>query len=1204
MKRIFFIFLCLASFQLTMAGVHPRLFFSPSDTIAIRIKANTPQTTTNELWNLLKVRQADHYSTLSGRGQLLILNNDPNKPNPGEWPNLYSLAFAYMMTRNSLYLTRTRDIIFGYPGQDGLLAQPFVAQGDSRVLTLSLVTDLLWDSFTSTERNQILQVVLNDIRHEPDGLRAELTRPALIHENNHKGRKAGALLPAAIVFKDDPLYPEANDDIQLVRNQILLDQDSYVVRMFDPEGVYNEGTYYGPVSLHHLIPMMHELSRLDGIDYFQQEPFRSRLQKNSSWYAQEILPAPRNPLSGGNLNIGRYLNTINDSYTGFYNSGGLLSGLLLLGGAYNDSLATWVFNNTIQSVSNILIPGSETAEYWQRHAPSYTLVESIVLYHDMIPQEPITLLSKSKYYKERGLVYVHTSSNAWADQSDIQFSFEGSPAINPSTGFFSIKHDQPDKNSFTISAFGEDFIMDPGYIAKWPEDQNTILIDNKGEAIASYFDQYNVEQADWPERQGRIVTFCTSSSFDFIHGDAKAAYDQLYMNDVNGSTVIVSNPNDPMFLAPHTRAYLNPVQKADRYVLSTRAAPGTLHTFVIGDDIQKDGQLRSYKWLFHTEGYNSVSGTNPRIISANGKQLKIWYTSQGTTSVSSTPTTYSSGASSLDSDSTKVISSSSIQDNRNEINTNAINPFFHIVMIPYETSDSYPIVTNPTVSNGSCFKLAWNSDYEDYSVLKHTAAVTSSFVSTDAKLTQIRKQVSSGLPVQFAMGEGSQLTFESRELTNLYGIQGSVMREGSNVFLNGSIAHFRVYAPSAASVKLNGGSIQFHQIGDYVESHVASTPIINGWQMLSVPVVVPNFLRTVVWPTATTEASEFTQDSGYVVRTTLKNGPGYWIRFGAVQNVVTSGGYIEKDTVHVFPGWNLIGSITDDIPISNVCLYPNGNTFMSVFFTYKNGYVPVQSIAPGIGHWIKVQQNGDVVFNHVLEQSCNPLPLVEEDGLDHFVITDAQGQKQDLFVANLDNNPSLGELDLSMPPPFPEAEFDARFDAGEYIKTVSPDSGIVELVINVEAEAYPVTVNWDLNPENGIEYSINTGGMGKQMGSNRLTRLGSNIMTSSSGGKFRLNAQVGHGTKDVLPTKYLLAQNYPNPFNPLTIIKYDLPADQYVTLKVYDVLGREVYTLVDDNVIAGYQQVSFNANQYSSGVYFYKITAGNFVQTKKLLLLK
>lgn len=94
-----------------------------------------------------------------------------------------------------------------------------------------------------------------------------------------------------------------------------------------------------------------------------------------------------------------------------------------------------------------------------------------------------------------------------------------------------------------------------------------------------------------------------------------------------------------------------------------------------------------------------------------------------------------------------------------------------------------------------------------------------------------------------------------------------------------------------------------------------------------------------------------------------------------------------------------------------------------------------------------------------------------------------------------------------------------------------------------------------------------------------------------------------------IPLNYLLFQNYPNPFNPNTTIEYQLPRRSSVLLKIYNVLGQEVRTLVDEIQDAGYKSVVWHStsnygNPVSSGVYFYRLQAGEFIETRKLMLLR
>ncbi len=88
------------------------------------------------------------------------------------------------------------------------------------------------------------------------------------------------------------------------------------------------------------------------------------------------------------------------------------------------------------------------------------------------------------------------------------------------------------------------------------------------------------------------------------------------------------------------------------------------------------------------------------------------------------------------------------------------------------------------------------------------------------------------------------------------------------------------------------------------------------------------------------------------------------------------------------------------------------------------------------------------------------------------------------------------------------------------------------------------------------------------------------------------------------PKEFKLEQNYPNPFNPTTTILYQLPADAKVTLKIYDILGSEIATLVNEDQEAGYKEVKFNATNLASGMYIYRLAANKYVCTKKMMVLK
>jgi subtilisin-like proprotein convertase family protein len=118
------------------------------------------------------------------------------------------------------------------------------------------------------------------------------------------------------------------------------------------------------------------------------------------------------------------------------------------------------------------------------------------------------------------------------------------------------------------------------------------------------------------------------------------------------------------------------------------------------------------------------------------------------------------------------------------------------------------------------------------------------------------------------------------------------------------------------------------------------------------------------------------------------------------------------------------------------------------------------------------------------------------------------------------------------------------------------------------------------------------------LGGNTGTLLGWGIRINNA-------VVVGNGNlSNTLPEKFNLYQNYPNPFNPVTNIKFDLPKDVHTKIVVYDILGREVRTILNEFSKAGSHQIEFNAAELASGIYFYRIEAGDYVDTKKLMLLK
>jgi ligand-binding sensor domain-containing protein len=155
--------------------------------------------------------------------------------------------------------------------------------------------------------------------------------------------------------------------------------------------------------------------------------------------------------------------------------------------------------------------------------------------------------------------------------------------------------------------------------------------------------------------------------------------------------------------------------------------------------------------------------------------------------------------------------------------------------------------------------------------------------------------------------------------------------------------------------------------------------------------------------------------------------------------------------------------------------------------------------------------------------------------------------------------------------------FAGIFNEGVYRST---DDGINWTQINSGLTNVTV-VSISINPS-GIIFAVTSGGLFRSVQSTTSVRY------------LSTNAPIG----------FSLNQNYPNPFNPSTTISFYIPNSSFVNLKVYDILGNEVATLVNEEKATGSYELNFNALELSSGIYFYKLQAGNFIETKKMILLK
>ncbi len=298
-----------------------------------------------------------------------------------------------------------------------------------------------------------------------------------------------------------------------------------------------------------------------------------------------------------------------------------------------------------------------------------------------------------------------------------------------------------------------------------------------------------------------------------------------------------------------------------------------------------------------------------------------------------------------------------------------------------------------------------------------------------------------------------------------------------------------------------------------------------------------------------------------------------------------------QDTIAVSAGWNMIGTISDSVQVGTIQQIPP-TIISSQFYGYNEGYSPDTVLLPSRGYWVKAVAPGFLILSSVssLGKVVSPSSRVVARAATITLSNSSLATQTLCFTSEPLEKKDLDYFEL--PPRPPEGVFDARFSTNRMLEVVKEGESKT-IPIQVSYAQYPLTISWEMK-DRPVTASLIIGAREIKMTGN-----GSTVITD-------LKASIALRVvgKTDLPREFALRQNYPNPFNPSTTIKYDLSVDSRVTLKVFNILGQEVVTLVSEDQKAGYRSVEWNASNMASGVYFYRLQAGDFVASRKLLLLK
>lgn len=358
--------------------------------------------------------------------------------------------------------------------------------------------------------------------------------------------------------------------------------------------------------------------------------------------------------------------------------------------------------------------------------------------------------------------------------------------------------------------------------------------------------------------------------------------------------------------------------------------------------------------------------------------------------------------------------------------------------------------------------------------------------------------------------------------------------------------------------------------------------VLNGWNMISIPVTSSDMSKVSLFPTATSPAYAFS--NGYITATTLEAGKGYWLKFGSNQTVNICGNQVLVLTVPVVSGWNMIGGYDKDVLVSGITSTPSG-IISSPFYGYNNGYSMASTLYSGKGYWVKVSQNGVLNLPTSSAKSVESRTQSEElEKAGKIIISDARGNSSTLFVTK-------EQLDLSryeLPPLPPSGIYDVRFSNDRLIEEMDGQ----KKVLSISSASYPIKVRLE-----GLNCTISDEIDGSLL--NKYLNDGDEIEIHNPH-----LTKLGLVLADAVPLTYQLYQNYPNPFNPITKIKFEVPHLSKVKISVYNILGEEAAVLSNRIFEPGVYSIEFNSSLYSSGIYFYRMEAENYSSMKKMLILK
>ena len=374
-----------------------------------------------------------------------------------------------------------------------------------------------------------------------------------------------------------------------------------------------------------------------------------------------------------------------------------------------------------------------------------------------------------------------------------------------------------------------------------------------------------------------------------------------------------------------------------------------------------------------------------------------------------------------------------------------------------------------------------------------------------------------------------------------------------------------------------------------------------GWNLVSLPKRTDTSEINSIFKQSNNYAYAFDPNIGYVLKGKLNPGIGYWLNFIAPQeSVYIAGDERLSDTINVVEGWNLIGSLSKVMSVSEVMTDPSG-IIESDFFKYDAGYSVANYLEPFSGYWIKVSNAGKLILNTngLSKNSTDNSRISDRDEkIIKIKIRDSEGSEGTLTLALKDEKSRNYKL-REIPPLPPDNIFDVRFKSNT-LNEIIEENCEKEFPVLISTDKYPLTIRWEKKYQQ-FNFSLKI--------NDQIIVIDEDGVVNIADSVFKISIIV-RPVNEII-TEYRLDQNYPNPFNPITTIRYYLPVRSNVTLKVYDILGQNLATLVEEVQDAGVRDIKWDAGSFSSSIYFYRLEATDvndptrsYTYMRKMLVIK